>query len=125
MNFARFRRHDKGFRKTTTNIQVVGFTDKDSHYDVILKASKGLGLKCDTSELRLICSGGMVLDSPINGKPWNLGDYIQQNGGNQGRSKKVWGICIPVGLEEEAGPSTRDSVKIVPIDLAIIGSIIV
>jgi hypothetical protein len=111
LNFARFRRHLKGFRKTTTNTQVVGFTIKDLHNDVLLKASSGLDLKCDISELRLICSGGMVPDSPINGKPWNLGDYIDQNGGNQNRSKKVWGVCIPIGLEEagaEAGPSTQD-----------------
>ena len=89
---------------------MVGFTEKDSHNDVILKASGGLGLNCDISELRLICSGGMVPDAPINNKPWTLGDYIQQNGGNQNRSKKVWGVCIPIGLEE-AGPSTHDSVN--------------
>ena len=76
-----------------------------------MKASRGLGLECDINELKLICSGGMVPDSPINDKPWNLGDFIQQNGGNQNRSKKVWGVCIPIGLEE-AGPSTQDSINI-------------
>lgn len=88
---------------------MIGFTDKDSHNDVLLRASQGLGLRCDVSELLLICSGGMVPDYPINGKPWSLGEYIHQNGGNQGRSKKVWGVCIPIGLEE-AGQS-NDSVR--------------
>lgn len=115
MNCARFWRQLKGFRKTTTNVQVVGFTANDSHNDVLLRASRGLDLKCDICELQLICSGGMVPDSPINDKAWNLGDYIQQNGGNKSRSKKVWGVCIPIGLEE-AGPSTCNSVNIYLVD---------
>ena len=45
-------------------------------------------------------------DSLIEEKPWTLGEYIRQHGGNQNRSKKVWGICIPVGIEEEEGVST-------------------
>lgn len=112
LNFARFRRHIKGFRKTTTNTQVVGFTDADSYNDVLRKASRGLSLHCDISDLQLLCSNGMVPDSPINGEAWTLGEYIHQNGGTQNRNKKVWGICIPVGLEEnQAGPSTEDSVS--------------
>lgn len=92
---------------------MVGFTDQDSYHDVLLRASRGLGLKCNINELQLICSGGMVLDSLINDQPWTLGEFIQQNGGNQNGSKRVWGVHIPIGLEEaEAGPSTRDSVNI-------------
>ncbi len=111
LNFARFRRHLKGFRKTTTNTQIVGFTDLDSYEDVLLRAARSLGLKCDSEELKLVCSGGLVLDS-LDDQPWTLGKYIQQNGGTQNRSKRVWGIYIPVGLEYgDADPRTQDSVK--------------
>ena len=95
---------------------MVGFTDKDSHIDVLSRASKALGLRCNRAELMLLCSGGIVPDTQINNKPWTLGEYLQLNGGNQNRSKRVWGICIPIGLEEdEAGPSpfTQDSVKLI------------
>lgn len=73
-----------------------------------MKAAKGLGLSCDVCELRLLCSGGIVPDQPIGGKPWTLGDYIAQNGGTQNRSKKVWGVAIPIGLDESK-PCTSTS----------------
>ncbi len=48
-------------------------------------------------------------DSIINGVPWTLGEYIKLHGGNQNRSKKVWGINIPIDVEED-GMKTHDSV---------------
>ena len=110
LNFARFRQNLKGFHKTTTNIQVVGFTEQDSHRDVLRKGAEGLGLKCNLDFLSLICSGGEVPDSPINGVPWTLGEYIKLHGGNQNRSKKVWGINIPIEVEED-GMKSHDSVS--------------
>ena len=49
-------------------------------------------------------------DSPINGVPWTLGEYIKLHGGNQNRSKKVWGINIPIDVEED-GMKSHDSVS--------------
>ena len=109
LNFARFRQNLKGFHKTTTNVQVVGFTERDSHRDVLRKGAEGLGLKCNLDFLSLICSGGEVPDSPINGVPWTLGEYIKLHGGNQNRSKKVWGINIPIDVEDD-GMKSHDPV---------------
>ena len=64
---------------------MVGFTDQDSHSDVLKKGTEGLGLRCNCDFLSLICSGGVVPDSPINGDPWTLGEYIKLHGGNQNR----------------------------------------
>ena len=44
LNFARFRQNFKGLHKTTTSVQVVGFTDQDSHRDVLRMGAEGLGL---------------------------------------------------------------------------------
>ena len=66
------------------------------------------------SQLQLICSGGKVVDCPLNDKPWSLGEYIKQHGGTQNRSKKIWGVHIPDGIEEttEVALSTScDSVR--------------
>lgn len=90
---------------------MVGFTDADKHRDVLARAAAALGLKCERKWLQLLCSGGIVPDSPIGDEPWSLGGYIAQNGGTQNRSKKVWGVAIPVGMDE-AGPSTSDSVSV-------------
>ena len=81
-------------------MQVVGFTDKDSHNDVLKKGANGLGLKCNLDLLQLLCSGGIVLNSPIGDNLWTLGEYIKQHGGNQNRSKKVWGINVPIDYED-------------------------
>ncbi len=48
-------------------------------------------------------------DSLINGNPWTLGEYIKLHGGNQNRSKKVWGINIPIDVEDDEMKS-HDSV---------------
>lgn len=98
-----------GFKKTTPNTQVVGFSSGDTYQEVLTRAAKGLGLQCDTSGLSLICSGGMVCNGPIGEKPWSLGEFVEQNGGCKNRSKRVWGLYIPVGMED-ARPTTSDSV---------------
>ena len=99
----------KGFHKTSPNTQVVGFCDQDGHSEVLRKGARGLGLTCSLSNLQLLCSNGIVLDSPLGEKSWMLGEYIRQNGGTQNRSKRVWGICIPV---DEYENSSEDLVSI-------------
>jgi hypothetical protein len=101
----------KGFKKTTTNTQVVGFTEHDSHHDVITMAAKALEIHCDTSLLSLICSYGLVPDCPIEDQPWTLGKYIEHHGGVTNRGKKVWGIYIPVDADDDSTLSTVDSVS--------------
>ena len=81
----------KGLRKTTANIQVVGFSDIDTYDEVLEKGAKGLGVKCDKSLLALICSNGSIPNAPIDDLPWTLGEYIKYNGGTQNRSKKSVG----------------------------------
>ena len=92
LNFARYSRQIKGFKKTTPNTQVIGFTDNDSHHDVLVKAAKALHIKCDHHKLLLICSNGLVPDCEIDGHTWTLGKYIEGHGGNKNRGKKVWGV---------------------------------
>ena len=112
LNFARFRRNLTGFRKTTSNTQVIGFTDNDTYKEVLSKACEGLGLKYDSNLLAMICSGGMITNSLIGGNPWTLGEFIKHNGGYQNRAKKVFEILIPVGYGEgEEEMSTSDSVS--------------
>lgn len=57
-----------------------------------------------------MCSGGIVPDSPIGGNKWTLGEFIRRNGGSKNRSKKVWGVYVPVGFDE-AEMTTSDSVS--------------
>ena len=92
---------------------MVGFEEKDTHENVILKAAKGLGLKCDTKSLKLLCSNGLVLGTSIEDKPWTLGGYIEINGGKQSRSKKTWGLVIPVDEEENSSTEAKDSVSLI------------
>ena len=124
LNFARFRRQMKGFKKTTPNTQVIGFTEDDSHLDVVTKAAKTLGIRCDSSLLSLICSNGLVPDSLIEDRPWTLGKYIEHHGGNQNRGKKVWGLYIPFDADD-IGLSTEDSVSIFCYDRCIITGCII
>ena len=109
LNFACFRRQLKGFKKTTPNTAVIGFLDSDTYEDVIAKAAKSLDIHCDLSMLSLICSGGLVPDSPIGDEPWTLGRYIYYHGGSLNRGKKVWGINIPYDDDDER--NTEDSVR--------------
>ena len=78
---------------------MVGFTEADTHEEVLAKGAKGLSINCDTSELLLVCSNGIVNNLPILGKQWTLGEFTQQNGGTSNRSKKVWGVLCPYDEE--------------------------
>lgn len=113
LNFAKYRRNLKGYKKTTTNTQVIGFTDTDTHHDVLTKGARGLEIKCNVDELSLICSGGLVPNIPIGDQPWKLGKYIKLNGGTVTRSKKLWGIYIPTDVDDqlEDSRSTLNSVR--------------
>lgn len=75
LNFAKYRRVLKGCRNTTPNTQVVGFTDADTHQEVIEKGARGLGMKCDFKHLALLCSSGLVPDYLSKDMPWTLGEY--------------------------------------------------
>ena len=47
-------------------------------------------------------SAGLVRDANVlDGSPWTLGGYVQEVGGVSARSKKVFGIYIPLDVEEE------------------------
>lgn len=105
----------KGLRKTTTNVQVTGFSDSDTHQEVVSKGGNGLDIKCDVSELLLVCSSGIVRDVPIFGKQWTLGGFTAQNGGTANRSKKVWGVLCPI---EDDLLQTSDSVSLLAIQTA-------
>lgn len=78
---------------------------------MLRKGARGLDLKCDLEDLQLLCSGGIVVSAPLGEKPWTLGEYTRQHGGSQNRSKRVWGICIPIGMEEGNSSSAIDSVR--------------
>lgn len=107
LNFAKFRKQLKGLRKTTTNVQVVGFTDADAHKDVLAKGAKGLGIECGT-EILLVCSNGIVLDMPILGKQWTLGEFIQQNGGVLQIEVRKYGECfVPMMRKEHQEHQTQ------------------
>lgn len=63
----------------------------------------GLGVKIrDISHLSLVCSYGIVPNMSIDGAPWTLGEFIRQNGGSSSRSKKVWGVLVPIDEEMES-----------------------
>ena len=113
LNFAKYRRVLKGYRKTTPNTQVVGFTDADTHQEVIEKGARGLGIKCDFKQLALLCSSGLVPDYLSKDVPWTLGEYTKLNGGSSNRSKKSWGIYVPFDIENdmEDQDTTADSVS--------------
>ena len=89
LNFSKYRRVLKGYRKTTPNTQVVGFTDADTHQSNI-------------KHLALLCSSGLVPDYLSKDVPWTLGEYTKLNSGSSNRSKKSWGIYyIPFDTENE------------------------
>ena len=52
--------------------------------------------------LSLIVSNGLVIDAPLSGdKPWDLGTYEEQIGGDSAWGKKTFGIYIPFDFEDE------------------------
>ena len=59
-------------------------------------------------------TSGIVPDAEICGHPRTLGAYIHLHGGTQNRSKKTWGVLVPIDDEEtiydKEYTSTTDSV---------------
>ena len=78
---------------------MVGFTDSDTHQEVLRKGAMGLGIKCG-KDLALIRSNGIVPNGPLNDMPWTLGEYVHYNGGTQNWSKKVWRVLVPYDDDE-------------------------
>ena len=76
LNFAKYQQQLKGLKKTTTNVQVVGFTEADTHGEVLAKGAKGLGVKCDVKLLALVCYSGIVPDAEICDHLWTFGEYM-------------------------------------------------
>lgn len=74
--------------------QVPGFTNEDTHSDVIRKAANGLGIQSE-HQLLLIVSKGLIMDGPLSsGEHWTLGGYTSEIGGVQIRSKRAFGIVV-------------------------------
>ena len=92
-------------------VQVPGFSNADTHKEVIIKGANGLGIEASPERFSLIISNGLVLDSPLpSGLPWNLGNYTNEFGGVQARGKRTFGIFMPYDVaDEEVGASFSNS----------------
>lgn len=102
LNFCRYRRAGFSYVRTTTNVQVPGFTDDDTYSEVVERGARGLAIKTDIDELQLVVSGGVVNDCPLQGEEqWTLGRYVEEIGGQAVRGKKTFGIYLPVDEDEE------------------------
>lgn len=73
----------------------------DSYHDVLVKAARGLQIECDLDDISLICSGGLVANQCIDDNIWTLGEFVKLNGGVTTRSKKTWGIYIPIDVDDQ------------------------
>lgn len=81
-------------------MQISGFTDDNTHQEVVAQGARGLTINADPADLHLVVSGGLVLDATLqDGKPWTLG--VQEVGGVSAGCKKIFGIFIPSDVEEE------------------------
>lgn len=104
LNFAKYMRSGRFSYKMMPpgKVQVPGFSNEDTHKDVITKGAKGLGVDVDVDSLSLIVSNGLVLNSPLpSGVPWTLGNYTREFGGVQARSKRTFGIYVPSDDSED------------------------
>ena len=82
-------------------VQISGFCDTDNYTDVITKGAKGLHISANPESLKLLVSGGLVSNCPLqDGKEWTLGQYTIEIGGVQIRSKKIFGIYNPPYIPE-------------------------
>ena len=83
-------------------VQVAGFSNVDTHLDVITKGARGLGVDITPRRLSLLVSSGLVLDTPLpDGEEWMLGGYVDVIGGPQVRGKRTFGIVVPLEDDEE------------------------
>lgn len=50
--------------------------------------------------LQFLVSNGLVTNGPLQDrKPWTLGNFIEELGGAQAKSKRMFGVCVPPILE--------------------------
>ena len=83
-------------------VQIPGFSDDNSHHDVISRAARGLEIKTSLDSLSLMMSNGLVKNTPLsNGKPWTLGGFVDELGGAQVRGKRTFGVCVPEELSSD------------------------
>jgi len=83
-------------------MQISGFTDDDTYSDVIAKGAKGLNITAPLHSLKLLLSGGLVSKSLFqDDKEWSLGQFTVEIGGVQIRSKKVFGLYIPMQVPND------------------------
>ena len=88
----------------------VGFTEKDSHKEVIMKGANGLGIDSPLHKLSLLISNCLVKDVSLpSGKSWTLGNYTAEFGGPQARGKRTFGIFVPFTSE---GSDTDDEYEV-------------
>lgn len=82
-------------------VQISGFCDTDNYTDVLTKGANGLNISANSKSLKLLVSGGLVSNFPLqDGKEWTLGQYTIEIGGVQIRSKKIFGIYNPPYVPE-------------------------
>ena len=83
-------------------MQISGFTNDNTYQQVVAQGARGMTINADPADLHLVVSGGLVMDATLqDGRPWTLGGYVQEIGGVSARSKKTFGIYIPLDVEEE------------------------
>ena len=93
-------------------VQIPGFTDKDTHKEVIMKGAKGLGIDSPIHQLSLLISNCLVKDVPLpSGKSWTLGNYTAEFGGPQARGKRTFGIFVPF-TKRDVEDDTNDDYEV-------------
>ena len=90
-------------------VQIPGFTDKDTHKEVIMKGAKGLGIDSPVHQLSLLISNCLVKDVSLpSGESWTLGNYTAEFGGPQARGKRTFGIFVPFTKRDEGNDIDDD-----------------
>ena len=96
-------------------VQIPGFTDKDTHKEVIMKGANGLGIDSSIhhDRLSLLISNCLVKDVTLpSGKPWTLGNYTAEFGGPQARGKRTFGIFVPFTERDEGNDNDVDGYEV-------------
>ena len=115
LNFAEYRRIGRfGYKMVPPGkVQIPGFTDKDTHKEVIMKGAQGLGIESSTHQLSLLVSNCLVKDVSLpSGKCWTLGNYTAEFGGPQARGKRTFGIFVPFTKRDEENDTDDDDCEV-------------
>ena len=115
LNFGEYRRVGRfGYKMVPPGkVQIPGFTDKDTHKEVIVKGANGLGIDSSIHQLSLLISNCLVKDVTLpSGKPWTLGNYTAEFGGPQARGKRTFGIFVPFTKRDEGNDDDVDSYEV-------------